>query len=126
MRLFFDSSAFAKRFIEEAGSQKIEELCQKASEVGLSVICFPEIISALNRRLRERNINKTEYALAKERLSEELLDIKVINLNPKIIETSAFHASSNTTFQLSFPNPCRPQGTNAVPHTGHVHCAFHR
>jgi len=54
MRLFFDSSAFAKRFIEEAGSQKIEELCQKASEVGLSVICFPEIISALNRRLRER------------------------------------------------------------------------
>jgi predicted nucleic acid-binding protein len=38
MKTYFDSSAYAKRFIEEPGSQEIDDLCQKASEVGLSII----------------------------------------------------------------------------------------
>jgi predicted nucleic acid-binding protein len=85
MNVFFDSSAFAKRYIEESGSEEIERLCLQASEIGLSVICFPEILSALNMRLRERNINSVEYYKAKERLVEELTDIQIINLTSKII-----------------------------------------
>ena len=48
MRLFLDSSAFAKRFVNEAGSQDVERLCSLADELALSVICVPEIVSALN------------------------------------------------------------------------------
>jgi uncharacterized protein len=95
MKIFFDSSSFAKRFIEEAGSQEVDKLCQKASELGLSVICFPEILSALNRRLREKNINQIEYSLAKNRLSEELNDIQIINLTPKVIAKAGLLLEAN-------------------------------
>jgi hypothetical protein len=37
MKLFLDSSAFAKRFVEEPGSQDVEILCSQATELCLSV-----------------------------------------------------------------------------------------
>ena len=49
MKIFFDSSAFAKRYIDEPGSDSVEAICQNATELALSVICMPEIISAMNR-----------------------------------------------------------------------------
>ena len=85
MKIYFDSSSYAKRFIEETGSQEIDDLCQKATEVGLSIICYPEILSTLNRRLREKAINKNEYKLAKNRFSEEWRDVEIINITPEVI-----------------------------------------
>lgn len=88
MKLFLDSSAFAKRFIEEAGSQQVEDLCSQATELGLSVLCVPEIISALNRRLREKSLTRPEYTQAKQRLSQEVRDVVIIHLTPEVIHTS--------------------------------------
>ncbi len=51
--LHIDSSAFAKRLVEEKGSQQVQELCSQAAELCLRVLCVPEVVSALNRRLRE-------------------------------------------------------------------------
>ena len=61
MKLFLDSSAMAKRFIDEPGSQRVEDLCAEATALGLSVICVPEIISALRRRKRERALTPRQY-----------------------------------------------------------------
>ncbi len=88
MKLFLDSSAFAKRFVEESGSQDVEKLCSQATELGLSVICVPEIISALNRRLREKSLTRQEYARAKQRLSQDVRDAVIINLTPDVIHSS--------------------------------------
>lgn len=85
MRTFFDSSAFAKRYVEEAGSQAVDDLCMKASELALAVICIPEIVSALNRRVRERLLSRREYAEAKRRLSEDVGDAVIINLTPSVV-----------------------------------------
>lgn len=60
MRVFFDTSSFAKRFVEEVGSDKTEQITESASEIGLSIICFPEMISALNRKLRANFISQAE------------------------------------------------------------------
>ncbi len=95
MKIYFDSSAYAKRFIEEPGSQKIDDICQQATEVGLSIICFPEIISALNRRLRERSLTKHDYVLARERLSDELSDIQIVNITPRVIAKSGVLLETN-------------------------------
>ena len=95
MRVFFDSSAFAKRFIEESGSQEIENICQKTSELGLSIICYPEIVSALNRRLREKSITKSDYLLAKHRLSEELAEIQIINITSEVVALSGILLETN-------------------------------
>ncbi|MBE0552009.1 MAG: type II toxin-antitoxin system VapC family toxin [Ignavibacterium sp.] len=85
---FFDSSAFAKRFIEESGSDEIEKICFDSESIAVSSICFPEIISALNRRLRESSISKKDYLLIKERLIEEFEHIEIINVVPEVIAKS--------------------------------------
>jgi predicted nucleic acid-binding protein len=85
MRTYLDSSAFAKRFIEESGSARVDSICSHASELGLSVLCVPEIISALNRRLRERNLTPTQYNVAKRRLLDDVRDADIISLTPSVI-----------------------------------------
>lgn len=85
MKAFLDSSAFAKRFVDEIGSDKVEDTCAQASELGLSVICVPEIISALNRRRRERSLTATQYAEAKQRLLDDVRDADIINLTVPVV-----------------------------------------
>ena len=87
MKTFFDSSAFAKRYVEEPGSQAVESLCAAATELGLSVVCIPEIVSALNRRVREGSLSARQYEVAKESLSADIRDVSIINLTPHVIST---------------------------------------
>jgi predicted nucleic acid-binding protein len=93
---FFDSSAFAKRFIEESGSNEIEKICFDSESIAVSSICFPEIISALNRRLRENSISKKDYLLIKERLIEEFEHIEIINVVPEVIAKSILLLEKNS------------------------------
>jgi predicted nucleic acid-binding protein len=88
MKTCFDSSAFAKRFIEEEGSAKVERICSRATELGLSVLGVPEIISSLNRRRREGNLTAAQYRQAKQRLIADVHDADIIQLTPSVIATS--------------------------------------
>jgi uncharacterized protein len=90
MRAFLDSSAFAKRFVEEPGSDAIEAVCAQATELGLSVLCVPEVMSALNRRLRERVLTAPQYREAKQRLLDEIRDAAIVQLTPTVVG-SAIH-----------------------------------
>jgi predicted nucleic acid-binding protein len=85
MKMFFDSSAFAKRFVEEPGSQAVDTLCMNATELALCVICIPEIISALNRRVRERSLSRRQYQMAKESMAQDIRDIVIVNLTADVI-----------------------------------------
>jgi predicted nucleic acid-binding protein len=89
VKTFFDSSAFAKRYIEEPGSQVVDSLCQEATEVALSVLCVPEIISALNRRVREDLLMDREYTEVKQYLSLDIRDAVIVNLVPQVLSTCA-------------------------------------
>ena len=88
MKTFFDASTFAKRYVEENGSQLVDDICQEASELSLSVICVPEIISALNRRIREKRLSHRDYVAVKQYLSDDIRDAVIINLTPEVIATS--------------------------------------
>ena len=88
MKTFFDSSSFAKRYIEEKGSQQVDNICQDASDLSISVICIPEIISALNRRVRERRLSPKDYHAIKRALSDDVRDALIINLTDEVISTS--------------------------------------
>lgn len=89
MKTFFDASTFAKRYVEENGSQLVDDICQEASELSLSVLCVPEIISALNRRIREKRLSHQDYVAVKQSLSDDIRDAVIINLTPEVIATSA-------------------------------------
>ncbi len=99
MKAYLDSSSFAKRFVEEEGSDTVESICSQASELGLSVICVPEVVSALNRRKRDRTLSAIQYREAKQRLLDDVRDAIIVNLTPsvigsaiRIIETSPVRA----------------------------------
>jgi predicted nucleic acid-binding protein len=85
VKVYLDSSSFAKRFVEEEGSDKVEALCRRATELGLSVICLPEVVSALNRRRRERTLTRTLYDEAKQRLLDDVRDADIVNLTPSVV-----------------------------------------
>jgi uncharacterized protein len=87
VKTFFDSSALAKRYIDEQGSGAVDDLCMGASALAISVICVPEVISALNRRLREGAIQRTDYTKAKQYLSDDVRDVVVINLTSAVVSS---------------------------------------
>jgi len=99
LKVSLDSSSFAKRFVNEDGSDVIEAICMQADALGLCVICLPEVVSALNRRLRERMLTQTQYRAAKQRLLDDIRDADIIQLTPavlgsaiQVLETSPIRA----------------------------------
>ncbi len=85
MRTFFDSSGLAKRYIKERGSGKVEEVLAGASEVAVSLIAPPEIISAFCRLRREKAISAAQYGLAKKSLFADIEDMSICNITVPVI-----------------------------------------
>ncbi|MEA1966613.1 MAG: type II toxin-antitoxin system VapC family toxin [Thermodesulfobacteriota bacterium] len=88
MDIFFDSSSFIKKFIAEQGSTEVDEYCQQASMLGLSIICLPEMMSALNRKVREGNLSTENYSKIKKEITADIEDIQIVNLVPEVIEST--------------------------------------
>jgi len=88
MKLSIDSSSFAKRYIQEIGSDKLDDLLQHASELAFCVIVVPEIISGLKRRLREHSLTDRDYREAKKQLLDDVRDATVLQLTPAVISRS--------------------------------------
>lgn len=88
MKLAVDSSSFAKRYIQETGSEELDDLLQHASELALCVVLVPELVSGLNRRLREGALTDRDYRKAKRLLLEDVRDATVLQLTPAVISSS--------------------------------------
>lgn len=85
MRVFFDSSGLAKRYIRERGSDEVEKILSVAGELGLSVIAPAEVISALSRLRRQRAIAQGQYDLAKRALFSDLEDVSVVGVTNSVV-----------------------------------------
>lgn len=85
MRVFFDSSAFVKRYIQEAGTEEIVAWCDRATEIVLAGIALPEIISAFCRLRRESRIDNTQYRQLKTLLLADIEDAAICDLTPLVI-----------------------------------------
>ena len=99
MKVAADSSALAKRYVEEAGSERLEQILQDAAELGLCILSVPEILSGLNRRLREHALAEQEYRRAKEQLLADAADAtalpitsEVVSLSVELLETNVLRA----------------------------------
>jgi predicted nucleic acid-binding protein len=95
MRIFMDTSAYAKRFIEEEGSDEIDNILFQATELGISLLCVPELLSAINRKLREKTITRSQYSEIKSRFFEEINDIDIILLTDEVIRKSIMLLEKN-------------------------------
>ncbi|SRR6056297_425774 len=85
MKLAMDSSSLVKRYINENGSDEVDFLLGQASQLGLSVIVVPEIISAFNRRIREELLTSIDYRYARKLLLDDVQDSVLLQLTPGVI-----------------------------------------
>jgi len=85
MRVFFDTSAFVKRYIEEPGTDKVIEICRQAQHIVLCVICLPEMISTLNRLVREGKLLTDDYQKTRDLILREIEDAEICYVTPDVV-----------------------------------------
>jgi predicted nucleic acid-binding protein len=85
MKLAVDSSSFAKRYVQEIGSDELDRFLGSASELAFCVILVPEIVSGLNRRLRERALTIADYRAVKKQLLDDVRDATVLQITPSAV-----------------------------------------
>lgn len=85
MRVFFDTSAFVKRYVSEAGTDAVLKWCDQATEIILSAVALPEIISAFCRLQREARITATQYRQLKSLLLADIEDVAICDLTPVVL-----------------------------------------
>jgi predicted nucleic acid-binding protein len=95
MLAFFDSSALVKRYVAEEGTEAVISLCDRASEIGLSGIALPEIISAFCRLRREGKISDVQYRQLKSSLLTDIEDAAVCDLTPQVLAHSMASLEAN-------------------------------
>ena len=98
MRVYFDSSAFAKRYIDETGTADVLAWCERASELALSVIAVPELISAFCRLQREGRLTDAQYQEIKRALMTDIADALICDTTPQVIQ-HAVKALENYTLR---------------------------
>jgi hypothetical protein len=86
MRVFFDSSALVKRYLTEAGTAEVLAWCDEASELALSVIAIPELISAFRRLAREGRLTEAQYAQVKRDLRADLADALLCDTSAQVVQ----------------------------------------
>ena len=72
------------------------EWCQRASEIGLSAIAVPELISAFCRLQRENKITREQYQQLKSHLFADIEDIAIGDLTPIVLSYSVNSLENNT------------------------------
>ena len=85
MKVFLDTSAFAKRYVAEQGSDKVLAMCQQADNLVVSVICLPELASTLSRLVRKKKLTKADYLKLKGDAIADMADIDVCQLTPEVL-----------------------------------------
>jgi len=95
MRVFFDSSAFVKRYVREAGTDAVLQWCDQATEIILSGIALPEIISTFCRLQREGKITETQYRQLKSLLMADIEDAALGDLTPVVLAQAIWSLERN-------------------------------
>ena len=85
MKVFLDTSAFAKRCVAEPGSDMVMALCQQADSLVVSVICLPELISTFSRLVREKKLAKADYRKLKADAMADLADADICQFTPDVL-----------------------------------------
>jgi len=90
-KVFFDTSAFVKRYVNESGSERVIEICQQADELAISIIAPPEVISTLCRLVREGTLSIEEYERTKIQFLTDLENVIICDITSEVMmQTTRF------------------------------------
>ena len=85
-RPFFDSSALIKRYVAEAGTDRVNQIIGQADELIVSPITRIEITSAVARRLREGAIKPPDSRRILRQLDRDWTDVTLVTWSAKLEE----------------------------------------
>lgn len=85
MKAFLDTSAFAKRYLAEHGSDQVLAVCQQADSLVVSVICLPELISTLSRLVRDKKLASPAYRKVKGDVMADLADVDICQITQDVL-----------------------------------------
>jgi len=86
MRLFFDTSALIKNYIQETGSDKVESLMTDSEIIYVSSILEIETVSTLKRLLIDKAITEKEYIILKREFETDYQFFIAADLTSAVIE----------------------------------------
>ena len=95
MRVFFDTSAFVKRYVSEAGTDTVLQWCEQATEIILSGIALAEVVSTFCRLQREGKITDTQYRQLKSLLMADIEDAAICDLTPVVLAHAIWSLEKN-------------------------------
>ena len=89
MRIFLDTSALAKLFVPEAGTDKMNALlAQTGMEIWVSALAPLEFHSLAWRRNREGLLDAARVTALLDTLDEQLGEWQVIGLTPSVLQSA--------------------------------------
>lgn len=86
--IFLDASAAAKRYCEERGSDRVEELFQKVVPICSVILLRCELASVLNRKHRQGDLSDTERRAAGNLLAHDLSQLRLLPVDDELITAS--------------------------------------
>ena len=85
MRLYLDTSALAKRYVLEKGSDTVTEKCEVAGVILLSVLSPIEMASVFSRMHREKKITEKQHIELSKEFEMDLAGATLIKLDDGVI-----------------------------------------
>jgi len=82
--IYFDSSALVKRYVQEEGTEFVETLCEKERLIATSKLTYPEILSALARKRRLKEISDKEYEAIFQKFMNDWAGITVLEFHDEL------------------------------------------
>ena len=79
MRAFVDTSSLFKKYVEEDGSDRLNELLNDVSEIAISPLTWTEINSIFARRLRENLLTSQQATWLKSQAERDFSSFHRVN-----------------------------------------------
>jgi len=83
--IYLDTSALIKRFVEEAGSETVNDLVGKAPPIVTAKIAFAEVHAGLKRKHREGFLSGRDYALSVRQFEDDWESYIRVDLRDEIL-----------------------------------------
>jgi uncharacterized protein len=84
--LFLDTSALVKLYVQEPHWSTVEKAIQSAKSVVVSEITLAEAVSALDYRIKNNDLSKTDQTLILKQLLEDWNTFDCVPINDYIIQ----------------------------------------
>lgn len=84
--LYVDTSALAKLYLIEAGSERMIERTRAAAAVASSTLAWPECLASFARRRREGTISADEHRALREQFVSDWSNVATIDLDGRVLE----------------------------------------